>query len=373
MRKLFLAVLVVAMAFTVTATADEYVKGGFEAAGHVNTGFGWDYWNKNAVVPTPAVVGTPDTLTMGELAGDTAGPKDHEFMFFLEGAELDLMKTFGENIAARVDLDFGSNAAGSITNGIALEQAYTTANIAVGNGVEMMVGMFHLPIGFEAVDVNDNDLFTHSTIYEVLRPTTATGLKFYYAFTDAVDFHLYAVNDLANAGVGDDNDMPSAGFRLGYNWGDEGMESTLGLSGAFGPENTQRKKYTFLGDLDFHVWLTEAFSVGGEGLYRQDNDPAGATNAKYYGGLLNVNYDFSDVWDGTFKFAWSYQAEANNAATYGNLLGAKGSIYELSLGGGYMLADDAKFVLEAKVDYQKPDVGDAPLGFGGVAGFLYNF
>mgnify|MGYP003342882864 CR=1 FL=1 len=45
-----------------------------------------------------------------------------------------------------------------------LEQAYATANIPVGNGIEFMLGRFNTPIGFESVDVNENDTITTEEI-----------------------------------------------------------------------------------------------------------------------------------------------------------------------------------------------------------------
>jgi len=107
-----------------------------------------------------------------------------------------------------------------------------------------------------------------------------TGLKLYYAFSDLVDLHFYVVNSLyhdttSNFGALGRAALPGAGFRLGFNWGSEGNESTVGVSGLFGPSTPSSNKHEmFGGDLDLNWWITEAFALGGEGYFVRANASA---------------------------------------------------------------------------------------------------
>lgn len=385
MKKILIAVLALGLFAFIAGTVqaeEKYVTGGFEAAGHVMAGAGFERFN-NKVPSYFTFDGDIGYYAgpIGKYLNGVPGPKDDRFQFFVDEVELDLTKSFGENIRLRADLDFGRAASGSANwvNPFVLEQAYATANIPAGNGIEFLLGRFNAPIGFEAVDVSENYLISKSVVATGLRPTNLTGLKLYYAFSDLVDLHFYIVNRLTQDTDASINDIPSLGFRLGFNWGDEGTESTLGVSGLFGPETGfSNKHFTFAGDIDLNWWLTESFALGLEAILRKD-DAAKAVpglavagqNTLYMGGLLNLHYVFSDVWDGTLQYVFAKQFRGGNGgvAAQGdlarlNLTAAQQTIQQLALAGGYAIADGAKFKLEGRFDMVKPSTSSAanPLG-----------
>lgn len=393
MKKLFIAILALGLvAVAMSAQAEEkYVAGGFEAAGHVIVGAGYQHFNNR--VPTEfANDGTTVTTAgvMGKYIGTGPAARQDAFSFFVDEVELDLMKSFGENIRLRADLDFGRVASsGAGTAAFSLEQAYATANIPLGNGIEFLLGRFNAPMGFEAYDVNENDTISKSILVRGLRPANMTGAKIYYAFSDLVDLHFYVVNTLYADSDVKVNDIPSVGFRLGFNWGEEGTESTFGVSGMFGPESRMSNKhFTFGGDIDLNWWITESFALGLEGLFTRNDAVTNTTgvaagvNTTYYAGLLNLHYVFSDVWDGTLKYAFALQknpasggAGANNPI---NLTGTQQQIHEISLAGGYSIADGAKLKLEGRFDMIKPSTTTFPASrteyvFGGALAFAYDF
>ncbi len=410
MKKSFIAVFAIALlASAVSFAAESSVAGGFEASGNVVAGAGWQrFKTTGAAVVTrdvngnlPGPIGSNDT---------TAGAvnKEDVFKFFVDQAELDVAKSFGENIRIRADLDFGSNtmnggarfnngAGPGAAVGVLVEQAYATANLALGNGVEFLLGRFNAPIGFEKINIIYNDTISHSIVYRALRPNTFTGAKFYYAFSDMVDWHLYVVNTGLTNDMGDfvalKTDIPGAGTRIGFNWGEEGKKSTLGVSGAYGQDHTNpgnmKKHLSFLGDADWQWWVTDNFAFGGEAVYRQidtRNTVAGQNrkNGKYFGALANFHYDFSDVWDGTLRFAWAKDVNGANAtgalvggnfggAALQSLTGAKQSIYEFALAGNYAIADGAKLKLEGDYSLYKPTGASKQQVFGFAAAFAYEF
>ncbi len=368
MKKLLIVALVLGLAFISAGVnaQEKYVGGGFEMSGHLVTGMGYQY-NNNKTNTEQAT--DSDNITtyygpMGKyLANAPSTLHQGQFSFFVDEVELDIMKSFGENIRLRADLDFGRvTSSGALTNNFTLEQAYATANIPLGNGIEFLVGRFNTPMGFESVDVADNDLISKTILSRALRPTNNTGAKIYYAFSDLVDLHFYVVNTLTQDSNVKIKNVPSLGARLGFNWGSEGTESTIGISPFFGPETTvSNKHFTFGADLDFNWWATESFAVGGEALYRRDDAlyVGGVTtgaNTTYMGALLNLHYVFSDVWDGTLRYSFGKQFQGGNTASVVgtasryNLTGAQQSMHEIALGGSYAVADGAKFKLEGRFD-----------------------
>ncbi|MDP2599845.1 MAG: outer membrane beta-barrel protein [Deltaproteobacteria bacterium] len=420
MKKTFIAVLAVAMLAGTTSFADEsYVSGGFEASGHIVAGAGWQRL-KSAAGTTGLTRDITNTVpgVIGEYSTEAfsaADNKKDEFKFFLDEFELDLAKSFGENIRIRADLDFGSGTmnsgprfanatgVGGFGSNVVIEQAYATANLAVGNGVEFLLGRFNAPIGFEKVDVFYNDTISRSAIYRSLRPNTFTGAKVYYAFSDLVDWHVYVVNNGSmnydNGGLnpagGQNTDVPAFGTRLGFNWGEEGKKSTFGLSGIVGQDHPNQKKHiTFIGDADWQWWVSDNFAFGGEGIYRQiDTTTVGGKNGKYFGALANLHYEFSDVWDGTLRYAYTKDNNGLINAGVGvipitgaaaqSLTGEKEQIHEIALDGSYDVADGASFRLEGTYSLVIPN-GTQPAGqasantaktniFGFGAVFAYEF
>lgn len=398
MKKILIAVITIGLfAFIATSVnaQERYVAGGFEASGHVVTGAGYQHHNNQLgseyafdgdVGSTSGVLGryfglaaAPGTAAPGVLANT-----NDTFEFFIDEVELDIAKSFGENIRLRADLDFGRVASGSgPAVAFVLEQAYATANIPLGNGVEFLLGRFNTPIGFESVDVAENDTISKSILVRGMRPANTTGAKIYYAFSDLVDLHFYVVNTLYADSNVKINDIPSTGFRLGFNWGDPGTESTFGFSGLFGPESrVSNKHFTFGGDADLNWWLTESFALGLEALFvrsdavTQTANITPGSNLEAMAGLLNLHYLFSDVWDGTLKyvFAKQYDGTASNAPNPMNLTGGEQAIHEIVLAGQYAVADAAKVKIEGRFDIVNPTGGgNTAYVYGGALAFAYDF
>ncbi len=355
---------------------DRYVGGGFELSGHVDVVTAYQHSDKDA-----AAAGNLGGA-IGEFRGNNGGRDGDDYETMIDSVELDIAKTFGEHIRLRADIDFASvnqSGRGPSSDGAtaALEQAYVTVNVPIGNGGELLVGKFNAPIGFEPVDRPALLTVTHNNLYNFITPTNLTGFDFYYAFNDLVDIHLYIVNDLndtvwAATAAGNtitvDSAMPSFGTRLGFTWGEEGSESTVGLSIAGGPEQSEaanqegeNQHWDYLGDVDFSLQVTDALLIGGEGGFRQsnlDDDDraallaAGITddaNSKIFGGMLLLDYRFSEAWAGTFRYDYVY--DVNPAAQF---TGVDEQIHGFTLAARYQITDGALFKMEYKFEFADP-------------------
>ncbi len=377
MRKLL--AIAVAVALVSAAGAARAESGSeLEISGNVTTVTGWQRQSNNAGLGAEGIL-ADGLAAAGPLTTDTFG-------FFVDQVELDLAKSFGENIRIRTDLDFSPHRTMAGGGQVEVEQAYVTANIPAGNGIEFLMGRFNSGIGLDPIDRNELSTVSFSIAHRTLLPHNLTGMRLGYDFSEATRLEVFVVNDLSDAFTS--TDIPSGGFNLSYAWGDEGNKSWMKLSGAVGPESALKKHYSFLGDLSGHFAVSDAFWVGAEGIYRQDNGQvAGQENAQYLAGQLKARYAFSDVWDGTLRygFAWDLDnGQAGGVPATGLVsanpvagatgLGAAGTLHQISLATGYQITDGARLVIEGGIDLGKPSAGGGTGMTPGVAGmFAYSF
>ncbi len=423
-HKLWALVAVAALlgAGTLQAAEKKSAAGGLELSGNVDVVTGFQYDNANSLSlgyagTVPNVVNDADNVGVGEgQLGDLRGrgfPSHKTFNFYIDQVELDINKTFGENIRIRADLDFGRNLSGSFrTTGLGsnflLEQGYVTANIPIGNGLEFLIGRFNTPIGLEAVDRADNIALSYTNIYRFLRPHNTTGAKIYYAFNDLFDWHVYAVNNLYDS-IGsvtgaaiaplnqttNDTSVPSWGTRFGFTWGEKGKENVVGLSYAGGPEGiannltaagvslavNSKTHFTQMADLDFSFHVTDSFIIAGEGIVRMDAANGGlgtcvtsaTTNCKAFGGDILFDYNFNETWGMYVRY--EYLADRQSNYTLGFVtLPANFQSHDFSLGTTYQITDGAKMTAEYRFDLNLPAGGIASSQNQAFAlEFAYNF
>lgn len=364
MTGLFSASLVLAGTSSLLAngtSAPAAAAEGLEISGNVDVITAYQHDDKDAVATNLGGV--------GDVPGLVGTPNRDLFAFVVDQVEIDLAKSFGENIRLRADIDFSDFADGGSRSGtdlLDLEQGYVTANLAAGNGIEFLIGKFNAPVGIESVDRNDNWLISYSPNYRWLTPTNLTGAKIYYAFSDLVNWHLGVVNDL-NGAFGD-SAMPSVITQLNFNWGDEGKKNTVGIGGGAGPEVTnatggENAHFDFYGDLDFVLAVTDSIKLAGEGTFRQSDSTSRGANQKAIAGQLALNYAASDVWDVTFRYGYEWDinpagARGGSGASTTSLVvpsnwngGFEGTLHSGTIGTGYKITDGAKMKLEYRFDF----------------------
>lgn len=372
LRRISFLLVIFSLTLPALGHTAESALGGVEFSGHVDVVTGWQHDDSNTLDFGSCSFGlgglgcnAVDSIGSGygELGNfrGLGAPSRDTFNFYLNEIELDINKSFAENIRVRADVDLGRFLSGTPNTGganIIIEQAYVTTNIPIGNGAELLAGRFNIPMGYESVDRINNTAISFSNLFRYVRPHNVTGAKFYYAFSDSVDWSLYVVNNLADSfsfGVGTDSAIPSYGTRLGFNWGPEDRRSTFGFSYAGGPENFGNDAHlTHIIDIDFMIALTERMVLAGEAVYRQDNTnfvtPAGVSfigfpNSKVYGGNLLFAFQASDAWKMWFRYGYLHDVNPTGAYT-----GLDQQIHDFTLGAGYEIVEGAKMKLEYRLD-----------------------
>jgi len=84
-----------------------------------------------------------------------------------------------------------NNTFGTVANDFSLKDAYVELKTPVGNGLDIKVGTFAQPLGYEVYETGNNPNYTRSYGYEI-EPTSLTGIMLAYTFCPVVS---------ANAGI----------------------------------------------------------------------------------------------------------------------------------------------------------------------------
>ena len=373
MKRLFVTGLIAAMAVSSAAKAE------LELSGNVTTVTAYQHDDKDAAGLAAG------GATQGDLGIAAAANADH-FRFVVDQVELDLENEFGENIRARADIDFRDVANTMLRGADAydLEQGYVTANLAVGNGMEFLIGKFNTPLGIESADRNANVFSTYTPGWIFLNPVSVMGAKLYYEFNDHWNMDFALVNNLNGTFV--NSAYPTGIYRVGVVWGDEGNESYVNLGAAVGPEHNAASGGSNNMHLDYYgvLWGNWSFNdnwdLGWETNYRQTNSLAGSPNVKAFGGQLFTVWQASDVWSLQLRGAGLYDVNRDRSATTGaSTTGAnwgsfEGLTYSGTLGATYQITDGASVKLEGRWDYANTSGATANADFmTGVAEFAYSF
>ena len=368
------------------------VDDSFKLSGAVETGFGFQ---SDSNTNGGSIGGLPDFTDT-----TTVGNSDSEnfLRFFVNEVEVDGEKSFGENIRLRFDIDF-KGLTDTDSARVVLEQGYVTFGIS---SAEVSIGRFNAPIGVESVDVRNNWLISYAAPFRYLTPVNLTGVKIWIPFNDTVDLQIAVANSL-NQSIGavefQDNIIPSALVRLGFKWGEEGRQSTVGITGAVGPEfdgataglHNEDSDLDILADIDAVIAFSDTFSLAAEGAFRMSQArTSGLDDAMAVAALLAINYAPNETWDFTIRghalidlTNFSYGVDSDVASTTGAewnaidgaALGFEGNIFGGTIGMGYMITEDAKFKLEGRFDAGLPDNDalDTGTAFSVIGHFGYTF
>lgn len=367
------------------ADAKKFVTGDFEMAGYLMSGLGTQKQSQNPC--TELAFDGDFTTTAGPLGsylfGLDPGNANH-FMFFVDQFELDLIKGFGKNIKFRSDIDF---VRGAGMSQVVIEQAYATANIPIGNNLEILMGRFDMPFSFEPPKNPDSYVLSWSIFKRALTPSAGTGVKFYYPLSDLVGIHLMVVNSITQDSDVKLNTAPSGLATVELKWGHSERESEFEITGFFGPNTrVSNRHFTFGTNVDLTWYVTDKILIGAQGLFRQENAPtdvAGVTpiaNTRYGGGLAQFTYKFSNKIDGTLRYSIADQSAIGTYSVGGtipqwaNLTGTKQLIQETWIAGRYFLRDDAIIVGEGRCDIIDPaGASNTEFVYGAALAFVYSF
>jgi hypothetical protein len=219
--------------------------------------------------------------------------------FGIDQVEVDIEKQLDDNTSIRADINYLPGTALEFDD--LLEQGYLTYALAAGNGVDITIGKFNAPIGFELLDAPDMYQFSHALVFDNGLPTNLTGVMGAYKFNDQVDVAAYVVNgwDVSSSDI---NHAKTIGGRIGIN-AMEGL--SVGVSVISGSEvaTTDDKRTVF--DVDVTATMVDKLIIGFEyNTGSEDNagTATGEVDSEWTAYLLMGHYDLNDTYGVTARY-----------------------------------------------------------------------
>ncbi len=124
---------------------------------------------------------------------------------------------------------------------MALPQAYIETYVPIGNGLNLKIGHFYSPTGYETVPAPDNFFYTRAYTFTNGEPFTHTGLMGNYTINKNWSFMGGAVTGSATGGWdgGWDKELSNWGGLAGTTWTSDDKKSTVNLTGSYSRTSTR--------------------------------------------------------------------------------------------------------------------------------------
>lgn len=184
---------------------------------------------------------------------------------------------------------------------IAFPQAYAEINAPIGNGLNIKIGHFYTPIGYETVPAPDNFFYTHAYTMQYGEPFTHTGILGNYAVDDNWSVMGGVVTGSATGGWdgGWNKQLGNWNGIAGATWTSTDKNTSLNVSGTYGGTSEHSSQswgmYSIVGKQNFtdklHLMVQHDHGyANGITLDGITSD----TNAEWYGINTHLTYDVQD-------------------------------------------------------------------------------
>ena len=141
----------------------------------------------------------------------------------------------------RSNWDLNLCCSSSRTYGIALPQAYVETYVPVGHGLNIKLGHFYTPTGFETVPAPDNFFYTRAYTLNVGEPFTHTGMLANYKINSNWLVLAGPLTGSANGGwdAGWDKQLGNWSGIAGFTWTSDNHATSFHFSGTYGETSTR--------------------------------------------------------------------------------------------------------------------------------------
>lgn len=142
---------------------------------------------------------------------------------------------------SRNNWDLDLCCASTRTYGIALPQTYLEVYAPIGNGLNVKIGHFYTPTGFETVPAPDNFFYTRAYTLNVGEPFTHTGLLANYTVNKNWLILGGALTGSATGGwdAGWDKELGNWSGIAGFTWNSDNQATSVHISGTYGETSTR--------------------------------------------------------------------------------------------------------------------------------------
>jgi len=190
------------------------------------------------------------------------------------------------------------------TYGIALPQTYLEAYVPVGNGLNVKLGHFYTPTGFETVAAPENFFYTRAYTLNVGEPYTHTGLLASYTVNKNWLILGGPITGSATGGWdgGWDKELGNWSGIGGFTWTSDNKATTLHLSGTYGETSTRSSEiWRFYNIVLQHritpktlLVLHQVYGHAGGVLLNNPKYTNVTKDAEWYSFVAHLYYDLTD-------------------------------------------------------------------------------
>ncbi len=207
--------------------------------------------------------------------------------------------------------DWDLNMLGSNTNrfyDIALPQAYLESYVPIGTGLNLKVGHFYTPIGYETVPAPDNFFYTHAYTMQYGEPFTHTGVLGNYNLDSNWALMGGLLTGSATGGWdgGWDKQLGNWSGIMGATYTTTDKATSLNIAGTYGDTSETSKATWALYSVVLKHNITEKTHL----VLQHDHgfaDNANTTvrsDAEWYGVNSHLTYDVSDTLVAGVRAEW---------------------------------------------------------------------
>ncbi|MCQ8180399.1 porin [Methylomonas sp. SURF-1] len=208
--------------------------------------------------------------------------------------------------------DLGLSGNGERFYGLALPQAYAEINLPFGNGIDVKLGHFYTPIGYEVVTAPDNFFITKPYTMQYGEPFTHTGVLATYAANANWTVMGGAVTGSSTGGWDGnwDRDLGNWAWLGGVTWTSDDAGTSLAVTSTAGKRaehvNDSWSMYSVVGKHNFTDKLH--YIIQHDHGFAQNiwlpADASGNGDAEWYGINQYLIYDVNDKVSAGLRAEW---------------------------------------------------------------------
>ncbi|KIO50431.1 porin [Nitrosospira sp. NpAV] len=199
---------------------------------------------------------------------------------------------------ARSNWDLDLCCASTRYYGIAIPQAYAEVYVPVGNGLNVKVGHFYTPIGYESVPAPNNFFYSHAYTMQYGEPFTHTGALGNYYINKNWMLMGGTTTGSATGGWdgGFDKQLGNWGGLAGITWTSDDLGSSANISGSYAQTSTRSNEPWGM----YSIVLKHRITPNTNFVLQHDHGYAGGVlvngvvqNAEWYGINTHTYYDIT--------------------------------------------------------------------------------
>lgn len=204
----------------------------------------------------------------------------------------------------RSEWDLNLCCASTRTYGIALPQAFFEAYIPIGNGLNVKLGHFYTPTGFETVPAPDNFFYTRAYTLNVGEPFTHTGMLATYQANANWQILGGPLTGSATGGwdAGWDRQLSNWSGLGGFTWTSDNQATSFHLSGTYGETSARSSEIWGFYNIVFKHRITpktllvlhHVYGHAGGVLLNNLKYTNAIKDAEWFSALVHLYYDLTD-------------------------------------------------------------------------------